>query len=380
MALLQVQALIVSLLSGILAFGLGLLSRNGVHHALQHPIYNPLNPALPEPGSERGNYFEASLVLCVSMLAASASSAVLGSFMCSLVIASRRFGLNPDNFAAPVAAALGDLVTLTIVAAIAKFWRLFMGSIASTAVFICLLAAIGANVVVTFRNAYVHELLAVGFGPLLIAMAISSGSGVVLETYVNAYTGFALLATVLTALSGGAGSVFVSRISTALHSSSREHYLVTALSLYVLTAVVMVLCLVIVTLAGVITGQVAFAVGFVTLCVQVSGLLFPHLQASLLNALSFADPDITRVRVLLDARAVEDGLRPGRVRPPAAHLDPGRHRPAFTRLCIHGQFDGIRRWRCFRDGLAREWDGDGEFIGSGSDGSSGAVGGIVNGK
>lgn len=82
-----------------------MLSRNGVHHALQHPIHNPLSPVNANAGGSgvtdnlRGGYFEALLVLCVSMLAAGLSSAVLGSFMCSLVVMSRRFKINPGSSA-----------------------------------------------------------------------------------------------------------------------------------------------------------------------------------------------------------------------------------------------------------------------------------------
>ena len=47
------------------------------------------------PLTIRRRYFEALLVLCVSMLAASVSSAVLGSFVCSLVVLCRRFNINP---------------------------------------------------------------------------------------------------------------------------------------------------------------------------------------------------------------------------------------------------------------------------------------------
>lgn len=94
LALLQVQALIVSLISGLLSFLLGLLSRRGVHHHLQHPGYKP-GSAQALDDSLRGSYFEALLVLCVSMLAASLSSGVLGSFMCSLVVICRRFKINP---------------------------------------------------------------------------------------------------------------------------------------------------------------------------------------------------------------------------------------------------------------------------------------------
>lgn len=94
LALLQVQALIVSLISGLLSFMLGLLSRRGIHHHLQHPAYKPGSPQATAI-ELRGSYFEALLVLCVSMLAAGISSGVLGSFMCSLVVVSRRFKINP---------------------------------------------------------------------------------------------------------------------------------------------------------------------------------------------------------------------------------------------------------------------------------------------
>jgi solute carrier family 41 len=146
LALLQVQALIVSLISGLLSFLLGLLSRRGVHHALQHPVYNPNNGGVDE--SLRGGYFEALLVLCVSMLAASISSGVLGSFMCSLVVLCRRYKVNPgqsssaqlvrglseadtsrstDNIATPLASALGDMVTLVILGVLSSIFAKFMG-------------------------------------------------------------------------------------------------------------------------------------------------------------------------------------------------------------------------------------------------------------
>ncbi|GAA5834746.1 hypothetical protein JCM3766R1_003225 [Sporobolomyces carnicolor] len=220
LALLQVQALIVSLISGLLAFLLGLASRNGVHHGLQHPFHKGMIGTDDQGNDLRGGYFEALLVLCVSMLAASISSGVLGSFMCGLVVLCRRFKVNPDNVSTPIAAVLGDVVTLIILGGLASLFAKFMGTIISTLVFLCLVVAIVVNLYITFRNAYVQELLSVGWAPLFIAMAISSGTGVVLETYVNAYTGFSLLAPIFTALSAAPASIFVARTTTILHSSS----------------------------------------------------------------------------------------------------------------------------------------------------------------
>lgn len=225
LALLQVQALIVSLISGLLAFLLGLASRNGVHHGLQHPFHKGMIGTDDQGNDLRGGYFEALLVLCVSMLAASISSGVLGSFMCGLVVLCRRFKVNPgellflpvkargpsglpssldalsaDNVSTPIAAVLGDVVTLVILGGLASLFAKFMGArsnrqmllsvrrrkltktdgnlhagtIISTLVFLCLVVAIVVNLYITFRNAYVQELLSVGWAPLFIAMAISS--------------------------------------------------------------------------------------------------------------------------------------------------------------------------------------------------------------
>ena len=43
--------------------------------------------------------------------------------MYNLRIVSRRFGVNPDNIATPVAAALGDLVTLGLLAVVGTVLR-----------------------------------------------------------------------------------------------------------------------------------------------------------------------------------------------------------------------------------------------------------------
>ncbi|KAM0792201.1 hypothetical protein ACM66B_004898 [Microbotryomycetes sp. NB124-2] len=300
LALLQVQALIVSLISGLLSFMLGMLSRQGVHHGLQHPIYKPGSPQNQVvDDSLRGGYFEALLVLCVSMLAASISSGVLGSFMCSLVVICRRFRVNPDNVATPIASCLGDMVTLVVLGVLSSIFVKFMGTLVSTAVFLCLLFAIGFNVALTFRNAYVQELLTVGWGPLFLAMAISSGSGLVLETYVKQYEGFALFAPVVMAISGACGSVYVSRISTSLHSSSKEHYLIIGLSLFGLTCPVLLVFL----LFAWVTGQVPLTVWFalvymLAIAAQVAiSLLIAYHLTFVLWKLDY-DPDVYALPLL----------------------------------------------------------------------------------
>ncbi|SCZ95798.1 BZ3500_MvSof-1268-A1-R1_Chr8-1g09805 [Microbotryum saponariae] len=316
LALIQVQALIVSLISGLLAFILGVMSRSGVQHHLQHPVHK-----LGQAEHLRGGYFEALLVLCVSMLAAGLSSAILGGFMCALVVLCRRLKINPDNLATPLASALGDMVTLVLLGGLSSLFALFMGTLVSTAVFLLLLVAIAVNVVLTFRNTYVQELLTVGWAPLFIAMAISScvasfiaaspplsdstlvssersGSGLVLEAYVNRFEGFALFAPVFTALSGSAGAIFVSRISTALHSSHREPYGLVAFALFALTTPVMWILLPFAWITGVKMSWTFIGAFLVATVVQmVVSLALAYYTATTLWKLDY-DPDVYALPLL----------------------------------------------------------------------------------
>ncbi|KAE8216248.1 hypothetical protein CF327_g549 [Tilletia walkeri] len=186
-----------------------LQARRIIHH---HP--KPTDPAL----RLRNGYFEFVLVLATGMLSASFSSAILGSFMCALVVITRRMGGNPDNIASPLAASLGDLLTLTILGLAASGLVKFEGTVLATIILAALGAACLSFFIVSYRNAYVRELLTSGWVPLVVAMFISSGAGLVLDAFVQKYEGFALLVPISTGLPGAAAAIFASRISTALHS------------------------------------------------------------------------------------------------------------------------------------------------------------------
>lgn len=227
LALLQVQALIVSLFAGILAFVLGIggnaainkesnnrrqiWPRRVIHH------HSKIDPLL----RLRNSYFEFVLVIATAMLSASLSSAILGSFMCALIVVTRQAGLNPDNIASPLAGSLGDLLTLSLLGLIGSFMVRFEGTILATMILLGLIFACVTCFIVTYRNAYVRELLSSGWVPLLIAMFISSGAGLVLDAFVQKFQGFALLTPVVTGLPGACSAIFVSRISTALHSGKK---------------------------------------------------------------------------------------------------------------------------------------------------------------
>lgn len=55
-----------------------------------------------------------------AMGAASIASAVLGVVMIGVIVTSYYFHINPDNVATPIAASLGDLVTLGLLSLLAQ--------------------------------------------------------------------------------------------------------------------------------------------------------------------------------------------------------------------------------------------------------------------
>ncbi|CAG8625827.1 11082_t:CDS:2, partial [Ambispora leptoticha] len=201
LSLLQVQALIVGAVAGLFSFAEGL-------------VFKP----------HENSFYESMLVVVAAMLCSALSSIIMGTFMCMLVILCRRFRINPDNIACPMASSLGDLLTLIILSVCGEFLLQYMETFTSTVLFILLAISIPYWVRLVWSNEYVRDLLTSGWSPLFLAMIISSMAGLILEQYIEKYSGLASLQPVLTALSGNLGSIYASRISTRLHSSGEENY------------------------------------------------------------------------------------------------------------------------------------------------------------
>jgi len=163
-----------------------------------------------------------TLLLCSSsMLTASIASGVLGMVMVLVVIVSLRLGINPDNVVTPIAASLGDLTTLYLLAVISRFFFEVHSSYPIVmpvliAVFI-LLIPIWA--MVAYRNEYVSDVLISGWEPVIAAMVISSGGGFILDLALASNQGVAVFSPVINGVGGNLVAVFSSRISTYLHGN-----------------------------------------------------------------------------------------------------------------------------------------------------------------
>ncbi|RKP33167.1 putative solute carrier family 41 member 1, partial [Dimargaris cristalligena] len=213
LALLQLQALSVSCLAGLLSVIMGLVT-SGNGHAF--------------------SYHRSMLVITSAMICAALSSALLGLCMCVLCIVCRRRGINPDNVATPIAASFGDLITLAVLAITSHLLYPMQDTPLPTVLFVIMVCSLPAWFWLIRKNELVRDTMLDGWVPILLAMAISSLAGLVLERYIDRYAGMAVLVPVLNGVSGNLCCVFASRISTALHARRSENYWTIGIVLWLL--------------------------------------------------------------------------------------------------------------------------------------------------
>ncbi|GFS39494.1 solute carrier family 41 member 2 [Trichonephila inaurata madagascariensis] len=114
-----------------------------------------------------------------SLVTASAASFLLGTITIFVVVFSRKININPDNIAAPIAASLGDVVTLALLSFISRFIFARSGQYiwVEAAVLIALLCTIPFWAILSYRNMYTRHVLYSGWIPIISAVVISSGGG-----------------------------------------------------------------------------------------------------------------------------------------------------------------------------------------------------------
>ncbi|KAJ7369469.1 hypothetical protein OS493_038769 [Desmophyllum pertusum] len=199
MALIQVQATIVGALAAFAAVIMGWIldGEFNIHHA--------------------------NLLCASSLVTATLASLILGSVMVAVVLCSRKCNINPDNVATPIAASLGDLITLALLSAISRFLHSCIDSEAGThhwiapVISLCFFLILPMWVYITHTNTFTHDVLYTGWTPVLSAMVISSTGGVILDFAVDKYRGIAVFNPVMNGVGGNLVAVQASRLSTGLH-------------------------------------------------------------------------------------------------------------------------------------------------------------------
>ncbi|XP_074646539.1 solute carrier family 41 member 1-like [Tubulanus polymorphus] len=199
MALIQAQAIVVGFLASMAAMIFGWIPKGkfDIDHGL--------------------------LLCCSSIVTASIASLILGAIMILVVLGSRQCKINPDNVATPIAASLGDVTTLSLLAAISGVLYHAIGKQVwlSPVIIVFFLALIPVFCVISAKNRYTSEVIYTGWTPVISAMVISSIGGLILDFTVENFHGIAVFQPVINGVGGNLVAVQASRLSTYLHQISK---------------------------------------------------------------------------------------------------------------------------------------------------------------
>ncbi|XP_049805199.1 solute carrier family 41 member 2-like [Schistocerca nitens] len=167
-------------------------------------------------------YTHALLLASSSLATATTSCFVLDFVLSAVILISHKRKMNPDNLATPLAASIGDIVSLTLLANFASiFYEVHDVSpwVSATVVAFYLLL-LPVWIYVVYRNKYTKPVLYSGWVPVLGALLISGFGGIVMNSVYQMFNGFVVFQPIINGIGGNLVSVQASRISTMLHKTS----------------------------------------------------------------------------------------------------------------------------------------------------------------
>ncbi|XP_040064639.3 solute carrier family 41 member 1 [Ixodes scapularis] len=157
------------------------------------------------------------LVLSSAVITVSVASFILGSIMVSVVVLSKFCRVNPDNVSISIAAALGDVVTVGLLACVSAAIFHLLDPWLSLLVSGPLLLLVPLWAYVAYKNQNTRDVLSSGWVPIICAMLISSLSGNILDVAIKKFTSMAAFQPLMNGVGGNLAAVHASRMSTLLH-------------------------------------------------------------------------------------------------------------------------------------------------------------------
>eukprot|EP00092_Neocalanus_flemingeri_P017053 GFUD01018441.1.p1 GENE.GFUD01018441.1~~GFUD01018441.1.p1 ORF type:complete len:470 (+),score=42.68 GFUD01018441.1:662-2071(+) len=166
-----------------------------------------------------------AMLLCASaVVTASIASFTLGVVMVGVILLAKRFKCNPDNVATPIAASLGDVTTLGLLAWIANLLYIHMLEDRHTALIIIVVYFLVLPFLfyLSYKNEHTCLVLCTGWTPVLTAMLISSGGGLILDKAVEHFKGIAVFSPVMNGAGGNLVAIQASRMTTYLNKATNS--------------------------------------------------------------------------------------------------------------------------------------------------------------
>ncbi|KAG5681517.1 hypothetical protein PVAND_010943 [Polypedilum vanderplanki] len=197
-ALVQVQATVAAFIVSLFSMGVGTAT------------------------SGKFEFDHALLMTSSAMFTATSSCFVLDFVLVAVILLSNKYKVNPDNMATPLAASIGDVVSIAMLSFITSILfanletHLWITYIVIGLYFILL----PFWICLVLKNRYTRPVLKSGWVPVLSALFISGMGGIVLEQAVDNFSGFVVFQPIINGIGGNLVSVQASKISTMLHQCS----------------------------------------------------------------------------------------------------------------------------------------------------------------
>lgn len=163
----------------------------------------------------------AALLMSSGVATASSASFILALVMIAVIAISSKYSVDPDNVATPIAASLGDFVTLLLLAKSASTIHASDSDL-STVVIAFYAGFLPLCWYSASRCEETKAILKDGWTPVLAAMAISSAGGKILNAAIRTYPRMALYQPVINGVAGNLVAVHASRKSTSYHKGQGD--------------------------------------------------------------------------------------------------------------------------------------------------------------
>ncbi|XP_011501957.1 PREDICTED: solute carrier family 41 member 1-like [Ceratosolen solmsi marchali] len=197
-ALVQVQAIVAALLVAIFATAVGTIMDGNIS-------------------------WDHSLLLITSSICTATSSCFILDFaMIAVIMGAHYMKMNPDNLATPLAASIGDVVSISVLSTIAShlFLKLETDIWIFYTIILIFFILLPIWICIVLKNKYTRNVLTSGWTPVISALFISGLGGLILDQAVDNLKGFVIFQPIINGIGGNLVSVQASRISTMLHQST----------------------------------------------------------------------------------------------------------------------------------------------------------------